>query len=336
MIIPEFGGFVANYKPASVDYDRNIFSPPSKSIGFNSKLTHNDGLLISAVSLSNGLGYPDAKRNVENFVKEIKKKLEKGKKVSLEELGTFYIDRDQLLQFEPDRSKNYLIDSFGLSTFEFAELEEYDVRKKIQTKFRGRDIVKSSRNKKILRRTLIAIPVIAALVLIPLKTNLLNLNADSFSFIPFKNTEISETPPVSGLHEENQTLLVTDEQTPEIKNEIIEYEPEQDLTEDNKVTEPEVIEDKSEITESVPFKTQPVILTGSKYYIITGSFKNFDNASRLSESLLNEGYSSEILEAGNGFHRVGISGFSNFSEATRELNEFEKTHSGENYWILKK
>ena len=76
-----------------------------------------------------------------------------------------------------------------------------------------------------------------------------------------------------------------------LKNEIIEYEPEQDLTEDNKVTEPEVIEDKSEITESVPFKTQPVILTGSKYYIITGSFKNFDNASRLSESLLNEGYS---------------------------------------------
>ncbi len=163
VIIPEFGGFVANYKSADVDYDRNIFSPPSKEIGFNKQLAHNDGLLISAVSMSTGLAYPDARNNVREFVKDLQKKLSKGKKVVFDDLGTFYLGKDKLLQFEPDRSTNFLIASFGLSSFEYNELEEYDIRKKIQPKLKNQQLKNNSRKSRILKRSMIAVPILVAL-----------------------------------------------------------------------------------------------------------------------------------------------------------------------------
>ncbi len=47
VIIPEFGGFVANYKPATIE--NNQFFPPAKEIAFNNKLVSNDGLLIKHI-----------------------------------------------------------------------------------------------------------------------------------------------------------------------------------------------------------------------------------------------------------------------------------------------
>jgi len=48
VIIPQFGGFVANYKPATIE--NNKFFPPTKEVAFNNKLTSNDGLLINYIS----------------------------------------------------------------------------------------------------------------------------------------------------------------------------------------------------------------------------------------------------------------------------------------------
>ena len=39
VILPGFGGFVANYKSAKIDEIRNVFFPPSKDIGFNREIS---------------------------------------------------------------------------------------------------------------------------------------------------------------------------------------------------------------------------------------------------------------------------------------------------------
>ncbi len=114
VIIPEFGGFVANYKSSKVDYDRNIFSPPSKEVGFNNQLVHNDGLLISAISLENAIPYPAARKLVQDFVRDTQRKLAKGKKLVFAKLGTFYVGKDKSLQFDPDSSTNFLLSSFKI------------------------------------------------------------------------------------------------------------------------------------------------------------------------------------------------------------------------------
>lgn len=325
VILPGFGGFVANYKPAKVDYDRNIFAPPSKDISFNSQLTHNDGLLISDVSYSSGLAYLDAKRNVENYIKEIKSRLEKGRKVVIDELGTFHYNKEKLIQFEPDKLKNYLIDSFGLSTFEFSLLEEYDVRKRIKPKFRTSQ--KNLSRRKVIRRTLIAVPLLAALVLVPLKTNL--LRTDTFSFNPFnKNTEITHKPKSSVVHEEASFVQPVSEVNTEATEDLNEYK---DLVPEEK---PEEV-NKEAVTE-VSTSPEPIVVPEKRYDIVAGSFKNKDNANRLSNSLLKEGYNAELLEAPNGFYRVLIEGSPTFVVARKEMYKFKYSHPGENYWLLKR
>ncbi len=326
VILPGFGGFVANYKPAAVDYDRNIFSPPSKNISFNSQLTHNDGLLISDVSYSSGLAYLDAKRNVEAYIRELKSQLEKGRKVIIEELGAFHYDKQKLLQFEPDKLKNYLIDSFGLSTFEFSLLEEYDVRKRIQPKLRTPE--KNIRRQKILRRTLIAVPLLAALVLIPLKTNLLKTNTLSFHPVN-KNTEIVNNPSNPVVQEE--AGFVASEQRTTSREDIDKKET--DVSEEADVrAEKTTPENTVESLENII----PVSVPEKRYDIVAGSFKEKQNASRLSNSLLNEGYATELLEAPNGFYRVLIAGSPTFTVARKEMYKFSYSHPGEDYWLLKR
>ena len=49
VIIPDFGGFVAQYKTASLDGVTG-YSPPSKQILFNINLKNNDGLLANKIA----------------------------------------------------------------------------------------------------------------------------------------------------------------------------------------------------------------------------------------------------------------------------------------------
>ncbi|GAJ00206.1 unnamed protein product, partial [marine sediment metagenome] len=193
VIVPKFGGFVANYRAAEINYSNNTLSPPAKDISFNKSLVHNDGLLISYISKCKGIGYIDAKRIVSDFVTETQKKLEKGKKVTFDEIGLFYNDSQHNLQFEPDPSTNFLIDSFGLSFFQFSTIEDYDVSKRIQRKFKDKEAVKIFIKRQTVRRILIGIPLLLALSLIPLKIKYIeNFRSDSFSLSPLNQKIKSE------------------------------------------------------------------------------------------------------------------------------------------------
>ena len=60
VIIPDFGGFVANYLPARLDETSNRIFPPSKHLLFNKNLINNDGLLAHRISAEEGVSYESA------------------------------------------------------------------------------------------------------------------------------------------------------------------------------------------------------------------------------------------------------------------------------------
>ena len=122
VVIPDFGGFVSNYKPAQIKHNR--FTPPSKEIAFNPKLQKNDGLLINFISETEGLGYFEAKLKVEAFVDEALLKLENYEKLFFEGVGQLYYDRMENLLFEPAVDQNLLAESFGLESFSYEKLYE--------------------------------------------------------------------------------------------------------------------------------------------------------------------------------------------------------------------
>ncbi|MDP5011107.1 MAG: hypothetical protein NWQ47_07765, partial [Crocinitomicaceae bacterium] len=68
VIVPTFGGFVANQTSAVIDYTNGVMSPPKKSLMFNRQLVNNDGLLVAEFAANNNLTYDESKSTIDQLV----------------------------------------------------------------------------------------------------------------------------------------------------------------------------------------------------------------------------------------------------------------------------
>jgi len=168
VIIPEFGGFVANYKPATIE--NNQFFPPTKEIAFNNKLISNDGLLINYVSEAEGIDYFSAKQKLDSFVEETMLNLERNRNVYFEGIGYLHYDSRENLQFEPQLKQNLLVESYGLQNFSYEKLYQRQMPKPA-IKVEYREPVPVIFQKRKLKKLVIAIPLLIAMALIPMKHN---------------------------------------------------------------------------------------------------------------------------------------------------------------------
>ncbi|MCK4661955.1 MAG: SPOR domain-containing protein [Bacteroidales bacterium] len=312
VIIPDFGGFITNYKPAEINYSRNFFTPPSKDIVFNKTIIHNDGLLINYISHIENIDYNKVKEKLERYVEALYKKLHDKETIYFEELGSFYFDKYNKLQFKPEYLTNYLIDSYGLASFHFPSLENYTSEIRIDNKFKDMPPMKNFIRKKTTKRILISIPIIIALAVIPLKTDLFkNNNIDFSSLNPIKSPDTQKV------------VAITDTDTSvNIDNAI------------DKLTEKQnALLYKEKETEPEPEKP---ILIRYKYYLITGSFRNYEYAQNLHNKLTDDGYQSEVLEKENELYRVSISSFTNKNLALKELYKIRSEKEKDSVWLLKK
>jgi len=114
VILPGFGGFVANYHSAEVDVNRNVFLPPRKDIGFNRNLSQNDGLLISRMIKAEKMSYQEAEKAIAFFVEDLTVRVHRGEQVDFDGVGRFFYDKRHNLLFEPDRQANFLVDALGM------------------------------------------------------------------------------------------------------------------------------------------------------------------------------------------------------------------------------
>jgi len=273
VIVPGFGGFIGNYTPARIDRSTDTFYPPVKKISFNRNLNHNDGLLAGRISGSNKINYGDARNLVEEFVAGIRKKLEKGEKVVFDNIGSFVNNHEGNIQFEPDSSVNYHLDSYGLEPFQCLPLEGYDVRKRILRNIE-KDPVKQASIRKIMWRAAVIVPLLSLIVAVSLKTELFRTKVEATTMNPLVTAEF-----------ENNKKAVD---------------------ESNSIRAPQIKENaKPVFTEvSTPEVAVSVGTSVSAYYVITGSFKSKENAESQLNMLKEEGFSPEIVTLDNGFYRV--------------------------------
>ena len=269
VIVPGFGGFLGNYTPAQVDRGSGTFSPPVKQISFNRNLNHNDGLLAGRISGSLNISYGDARSIVENFVADLRKKLENGEKVVFDNIGSFLNNQEGNVQFEPDRTSNYHLDSYGLESFQCFPLEGYDVRKRI-IKHKSRDTAKQVSLRKIIWRAAIIVPLLSVMVAVPLKTNLFKPRVEVSSLNPLVSAEL----------EHNRVAV-------------------DELVKEETAKQPE-----APVIASEPPADEAVAPVSARYHLITGSFQSHENAVKQVNMLIEEGFTPEIVTAPNGFFRV--------------------------------
>jgi Response regulator containing a CheY-like receiver domain and an HTH DNA-binding domain len=95
VILPNFGAFICQNQKAKINHENGTISPPSKRIGFNPKLTNNDGLLVSAIAKHNKSNYSEATTIVKKYVDNLSKKLNAGNRIEINKVGVFYLDKNK-------------------------------------------------------------------------------------------------------------------------------------------------------------------------------------------------------------------------------------------------
>ncbi len=128
VIVPNFGAFLTKRQSATIDTRTHTFTPPSKSISFNSQLQTNDGVLANYIVQAEAVSYPDAVAKIARYVAKIQGQITEGKRVILDDIGAFYSAVENTLQFEPLATTNYLTDSFGLHSFASPAIERVPQR----------------------------------------------------------------------------------------------------------------------------------------------------------------------------------------------------------------
>ncbi len=126
VILPGFGGLVLERMPARLDAQRGRLLPPSDELIFNTRLHHNDGLLVEAVAAIWGFSLKEADLWVTDAITELRFELKGGGRVEWPQLGTLSTDVEGRIRFVPSADRETSADLFGLRPLQVSEVEQSD------------------------------------------------------------------------------------------------------------------------------------------------------------------------------------------------------------------
>ncbi|MDM8001720.1 MAG: SPOR domain-containing protein [Bacteroidota bacterium] len=361
VIIPGFGAFIGNYFPARVDRKEGLFEPPSRKITFNRHLTGNDGLLIGHVSSVRGVGYGEARDIVNDWSAELRSRIMSGHPVTIDLLGTFSLNYEHAIVFEPDLTVNYLLSSYGLSAYHRKPVSGFDVRK-MAIERRHEHSVSQPSMRTLLTRAAVIIPVLVALALVPFNDRIFRSNIEESNLNPLAKAELEfnreqidadrsaaaaevnitaeDSATGKTVNEMKSSLGLTVPETKDVAKPVV--------TEAKVVIKPAVTETVTTPAVNVPAREAApdtsvnrapvrrptaVVVEDYRFMVIIGSFRGEDNALIMVEKLRRLGYDPEVAGGPDGFLRVSAQAFPTLDEAKVVLDRLKKDFPGA--WVFK-
>ena len=334
LIIPGLGAFISTYKPAEIS--GNEIKPPSKEISFTGLFKNNDGVLVTAIARRAKISQPNALKRIERERENILYQLDKGEKVTFENVGVLFYNEKNEIQFTPFSEDNLLLDSFGLETItledkiektiepETAEVLTETVEPKTEVEEEINIVSSEEPAEKIkLPRPLpdwaIEKPVENKkttwywylLILIPIFIG---------GYFIFRDKPASNYPEnyqdQSAINEQHGVQIQTIPPADSMQIDSV-----QQLAVDSvKIAEPQVgLSDES-----------------TKYYLVGGGFKSEENAEKYILRLKEKGIEGIMIGKRGSMFLVGIASFNTEEEAYNELNRRVRENPEWNLWIYQK
>lgn len=123
VIVPGFGGFMAHHIAASYDEKDHIFLPPTRTVGFNPRLTMNDSVLAQDYVSCYDLSYPEALKRIESEVDKFRQMiLGKDGGYELCGIGRLYALENGEYDFIPNDTGITTPATYGFQAFELDAL----------------------------------------------------------------------------------------------------------------------------------------------------------------------------------------------------------------------
>ncbi len=339
VIVPGFGGFIANPVSASIHPVSHSFTPPRKEILFNASLTTNDGILAHYIAGKENISYEKALHEIYNFVQDAKNTLTNDKKLGITKVGTIYLDEHQHYNFNPDKETNYLLSSFGLSGFTSPAIQREGIEKRIEKAFTESKVFRSEKKKNNVLGKVAIISIPAAAVFV---WGFMNFGA-------IQNAATNYSNLVSGFFDSSAKEVKTEIpfsfnprlNSPFANNNPFELSSKYNVFEEKDTTSilyPCLINNDTvaEISVNEENTTQVATSSECKFFIIGSCNKSRELAENYKNSLISKGYATAgIIEPeGNGLFKVYINCYDNEESAASAMNKIHKEEN-RNAWLMK-
>lgn len=367
VIIPEFGGFVTNYKAAHLDKRLHLFHPPSKEVSFNKNLVRNDGLLANYLSGFKNCTFEEANQFIKQSVEDYFAKLNNGERIEFNKVGIIYRDNDTNLRFQPIPGQNFLKDAFGLEELFAApiakpvEEKERSVVPKLQPSPKPavektpiipiqRNAQPAKREEKAPKETLIAQEdqgfnrrwIWAAAIGLPFIAYAGWLLTTADLRHP-QHMTIADLNPfgkkVQASYSERTANLGSMDTTDDTNSFAHIGSLDETVVQLSFVYPPNdpgvIVRLKEEVKPAAAINTYvaPVEIKTRRYHVVGGCFGEERNAQRLVDTLREKGYSAYILDQHKGLFRVTYGNFTRRSEALESLRKVQEEEL-KSAWLL--
>ncbi len=323
VVIPNFGGLVANYIPGFADAQSKMLHPPKKGFVFNRFLQHNDGLLAHEIVKEENIAFQNAVEFIDTFVKSIQSEMQLKKRFDLGAIGTFFLDEKNNLSFHA-KKESYLLSSFGLPVVKALPLPALEKETPI-VQITTKETVATSDRKPLGKVVAIQEPLLktnapsikvshskwwvaAALIplgfyaaWIPMKTDLLSPqgNFQYSDLNPFTFTKAIQNYQFYS----SNTFKVDTLDKVDFSIFDIHSKPAETIS-------TEVVKDTLVYEDVKEKHTTTIKNTEQGYFVIGGCFKDQNNAEVFVKELQSKGFDALVVDYNKGLHRVAFGHYS--------------------------
>lgn len=345
VIIPGFGGLVAQPQSAQVNTITRQIYPRSKKIAFNQNLLNNDGLLAEFISRKEKCTYAEAVLQIQALVKQLHQELADKNVVDLEHVGTLRFDGENKLIFSASRNESFLYDSYGLKPVKAVPLAVVNDKPRIMEKeeevipvtaiAEEEPVAETTEEKAIRRKRKLSIPFVAVSVLVIAFAGLTMYLASQNATLPFLHPDSSQTASFVDTSSDQSATTQVDESaeaTPEEENTVTTTETEDPQPESSTKTNETPSADETAV--AVPSSSASSSSAESGYYIIAGAFQVEGNAEKLLQELKSTGFADAQLAGRNSSNLLRVAYLKTSSMQEAESKLYELRNNSKEGWIL--
>lgn len=336
VVLPGFGGFIAQHAGADIHPITNKFLPPSKKIAFNEQLKNDDGVLISTISREEQLEKDQATALVKGYVDLVQEELKKFNRYFLDGVGKFFYNSENQLEFEPDNETNFLEDSFGLTELLFKPIERtFTDMNKIQPRVirpivKKRPPVKKEENSdnsdasylgeeedekpKKRMSPVVILPLVLLVGLIGLVFYVNKGGKGLATMMPMEKVDTGGSSNPS----ESPEIAFSEESAPELTSSELESSTGINSAKKNSSSDP-------------AFEAG----ISGKFYVVVGAFEVPSNAKKLKRRIQKDGGDPSIIQPDhkNRFYKVSVAEFDAIDPAVSKMEELRSTY-GNTIWVF--